>query len=404
MKSQSIKNSQNPFHSRRSFISGITKAGIGAAMVGQQGRLEASGLMGQPFHKDFPTGIFARLRASNYEANGGVVDLRPYSFLAGAVQLCRWEQIEPHKGSFPYLHHYQNILDYLQPRNMSLMLSVSAPEPEWLGEDPNLEETSWWDADATPPRYRPVPWDGYAQERLKILMQTLARLPVINRANGKSVNLCDHPCFVGIKVYAPVGLARVRNPNRGPRIEDLPGYTRTKFLNAVMRALDIHYWQWQIGEGHAGLRTEIFEVTDQSQSPPLWEAVRDSILGVYNGIGRPFVALGQDNCASSRPSLGALPVTHYPGINVGFTLDNWPGASAFEPLAEWTNQLNSKVRFSEPADCLACNFDRWDGRCMNLYIADTDNVSYRNRMQAWADFYRGTGPQPNIPTYVIQGA
>ena len=160
-------------------------------------------------------------------------NIRNYPFVQGYALRASWAEMElsPDVYDFAIIDH---IVGRLEPLGLKLHLALTRGEPAWLAKTPGV--VTWYDGHPRFNRKRPVPWDPFLLERMEVFVAALSNHQVRNTTLGRFVPLRNHPVLVGIN-FGIKGIGGIRNPVEGPVIALMPGYTRSKFKNAIRRNL-----------------------------------------------------------------------------------------------------------------------------------------------------------------------
>lgn len=329
-----------------------------------------------------PRGIYVLDSAQGTQL-GGVsmrdANIRTNAFVTGYVLRASWETLETGPGIYNFTI-ISNILTQLTPLSLKLSLILTPFDPPYIAATPGV--TTWQDTDRQGnPLTRAVPWDAYLLQQRAKFLAALAT----NVFGGYALR--DHPMLDVIDPYLPGGFTGIRDPNGTP-LRNLPGYTRSNFLNAVqheLRALttnfpgkfvQLGFWKVQDNENSAYGGVEA------------WEYLCQQLLAEFNGVTRPRVGFFMENLAASRPAPGANPMTGYPVTSFGTALhlsqtNTWTG---FQALTSWSQPFtgSGNVTNGTPADGIRYAFETYGSTYCELYVSDIDYAPYQPALLEWS--------------------
>jgi hypothetical protein len=294
---------------------------------------------------------------------GGAVRNHPY--VKGTHHALKWAEIEPTKGEFDFEMFERQTPKIEGGRKLAIRMTGSEPlhvvdeaADTWTWIDPNMAHD---ECQAPVGCVRPAPWDGPTLDRYQAMVSAIAADVVT--IDGVSQALAEHPGLESVMLTLP-GWGRIRE--LGFEIEDLPGYTREKVITATLDALRM---QADAFPGKS-VFTQFF-IIDDGDEPPLWEEMRDAILG-DSSLDR--VGFYEENLAHGfegteevfRPSTDAgAPL--YTSKDQTFT--------GFQMLTAWADPSASyadAVNMGSPAAAMEWALETYNSRYFEVYAQDID--------------------------------
>jgi dienelactone hydrolase len=329
---------------------------------------------------DRPHGIYALDSAQGTMTNGVSMrdaNIRSNSFVNGYMLRASWEALEPAQGQYDF-----TIIDWnlrkVQQLGLRLSLQVVIPEPAYIAAAPGA--LKWFDADPRINAYRPAPWDSFALERLQGLLQALANHEV------DGVKLKYHPTLSIVNFGIAGAHLAIRDPAppSNQLIKDMPGYSRTNFLNAVLTNL----YAATANFPNKFVQVGFWQVQDDNVSQPLWQDIRARMMDEFDGVKHPHIGLWVENLAASRPAPATDPVTGYPNTSFAQTLylsqtNSW---TSFQALTSWKAPFTgaSNVTNGTPADGIGYAFTNFGSTYFEIYVNDIDEPSYQAGFKEWS--------------------
>jgi hypothetical protein len=220
--------------------------------------------------------------------------IREHPFVDGFVMRIDWALVEPQRGVYDFsaidavLRRLDTLgqhltLDIFRMRTPNYILST----PGVLTHVLRLSRDSFYTA---------VPWDTIALGRFELLHEALAAHKVWSIRDGAALPLSNHPVLRQIDA-TPIGTNGIRDLNHS--LTSHPTYSRGVFIEAVLGTAEIvrrYFPQTFCFVALFGMRDEIL-------SPPLTDAIRDSLLRRINTLpGRPMLGFFQENLACNGPN------------------------------------------------------------------------------------------------------
>jgi hypothetical protein len=338
------------------------------------------------------TGIEAAPLCGIYtlDSQGGVYrdkNIRAYPFVEGYALRASWAEMELSQDVFDFaiLDH---IVGRLEPLGLKLSLALARGEPVWLAETPGV--VTWFDAHPRINRERPVPWEPFLLERLPIFVKALSDHQVWSSTLGRSVPLRNHPVLAGINfgIMGADGAIRDPDPGDGPLIVYMPGYTRSKFKNAILRNLHAATDYFPKQATFVGF----WKVQDSNRNPYLWEDIRMMILQEFNGVKNPKVGFFQENFSASRKAPGEA-INGSPSKDFAAPLYKSKDQTftASQALQSWINPFRDpkKTAYTVPSDAIQYGYDTFNALYFELYVPDLDKAAadptWDEALSEWGD-------------------
>jgi hypothetical protein len=314
-------------------------------------------------------------------------NIRDYPFVAGYALRRSWSELEPVQGVYDF-SLLDPVIQKLEAQGKQLTLAlVTAPEPSYIAAMPGVTTWLWRDPDQGTVTPRAVPWDPFVRKRFGAFMTALGN-HLVPTMSGHSVPFRDHPVLASIR--PPIaGLGHIRDPYETV-IANLPGYTRTKFQEAVLDDLRAVADSFLNKSSMIGF----WKVQDGISSPTLWQRLRTLILAEFDGINRPMVGFFQENLAASRDAL-TDEVSGSPTPNYAAPLYQSRNSTyiALQALQGWNQPFANpdKTANAVPRDGLDYAYQTFNSGYVELYVADLDDPAYWASFQDWHD---AVCPQP----------
>lgn len=312
-------------------------------------------------------------------------------FVTGYTYRKGWYDFEPSKDNYDF-SALDSTLSQLNAmgKKMSLdMLSTDKTEASYVADQPGV--TTWVYTDQNPrapgygqPVKKPVPWDPFVQSRFALFMQQLANHQTPSPSGG-TVAFRDNPALVQLVVIIP-GLGSIREgPGAAatPELTILPGYTRDGFIQAILATLRAAVDNFP---GKA-ISIPFFQVTDNTSTPPLMDAISDAIQSEFDGVKNPKVGYFAENLAAHNSGSGV--VCSPDGSREPLSLAKGKTWVALQMLEPWTHPSNgSSVPFNAaaiqgtiPTDAIDCANRLMGTTYFEVYVADLLNPD-------WASSFR----------------
>lgn len=338
------------------------------------------------------------------DSNGTYRDanIRNYPFVEGFAWRYRWNNMESKQnGVVTYdFSAVDHIVSLLEPIGKKLSMTVPRPEPDYIRNDTTIQR--WYsyeilNGETTEIGWRPVPWEPKVKTALQNFAVALANHSVWSSTLNKYVAFKDHPTLSSINFGLPGAKIWIRDPGstEGPKLKDMPGYSRANLLNAVSSDLHAATDNFPNISSHIG----IWKVTNDGGATELYEDIRTSILNEFNGISNPKVGFFQENLAASRTNPGD-PVVGTPNTTFAQPLydsrnDTFIG---FQMLESWINPFKGidQVANTKPSDAIEYAYNTYNSRYTEVYADDLDQAnsdsSWDPALLTWndklkADFY-----------------
>ncbi len=288
------------------------------------------------------------------------------NFVTGYAWRQNWSFFELNQGMYDF-YPLDFILDKVSTQNKKLGILLKTKEPEYVVQN---AQNTWEYINNNDSFVRPVPWDEYSTERYKHFIEKFAN----HEING--TKLSDHPTLAYLTVEIP-GLGWIRKRNKP--LNNIPGYSREKFINTVIQSLGIVVANFP----HKTIATGIWRVKDSNRSPELWEELRTKIISEFGGD----VGFFMENLAAEKDDLGE--VTGYPNINFASTLflsrDDVP--IYFQALTSWRRPFTGadKVKGGLPIDGIKYAQDTFNAKYFEIYVHDLIHESYITGLKDWVN-------------------
>src|SRR5581483_2678045 len=237
-------------------------------------------------------------------------NIRDYPFVTGYVLRMSWADFETTEGVYDFsaIDHIIAKLDSIGQKLTLLLGGTDSAEPAYIASTPGVR--TWIDRDSKTGTsvVRAVPWDPFLLDRFSAFTKALGdHLVPSAAAGGRLTPLRDHPVLANIN-FGVAGLGEIRD--RSVKIADIPGYTRQNLTGAVNQSLHAQVDEFPNKFVAVGL----WNVTDSTPSPVLWQDISVTILNEFDGTKNPRVGFFEDNLAASK-NLNTGAVTGYPSTD-----------------------------------------------------------------------------------------
>jgi hypothetical protein len=312
-------------------------------------------------------------------------NIRELPFVTGYVLRMSWSELETAEGVYDFsaIDHIIAKLDSIGQKLTLLLGGTGTAEPGYIAATPGVR--TWIDRDSKTGTsvVRAVPWDPFLLDRFRAFTKALGdHLVPSAAAGGHLTPLRDHPVLANIN-FGVAGLGEIRD--RSVKIADIPGYTRRNFIGAVNQSLHAQVDEFPNKFVAVGL----WNVTDSTQSPVLWQDISATILNEFDGIKNPRVGFFEDNLAASK-DLNTGAVTGYPSTDFASPLFFSKNVTfiMFQALESWENPFAdpSKTANATPADGIEYGYNTYGCTYFELYVADIDNQNNWPSFQKLHDF------------------
>lgn len=235
---------------------------------------------------DVPTGTSNASESSSGSSTGlSVIEVTPpcgifllgtdrdVPWVSGSLATLMWKDAEPTTpGVYDFTFLRSQIRQGQPGHRVALRMTGTEPDhivagadETWIWIDPNPERDTCRAPEGCP---RPTPWDRPSLDRYALFVEALAAETF--EIDGLSLPLREHPRLSSVMLTLP-GWGRIRE--LGFEVEQLPGYSRAKVIDATMEALRVQTEAFP----NTPVFTQFFEI-DDGDDPPLWQAMRDAIL------------------------------------------------------------------------------------------------------------------------------
>ena len=330
-----------------------------------------------------PRGIYVLDSAAGSQV-GGVsmrdANIRNVSFVDGYLLRVDWSQLEPTNGAYDFTIIGNIFTKLPASQKLSLIVRNDSP-PAWLLSLPGI---STWTA-GSPSVTVPLPWDGIAQERFRLLLIALGNYVV------DGVQLRNHPRIAAINIGIAGLAGGIREPTQ-IKILNMPGYSRTAVQTAVQTYLANATDNFQAVPVQIGFWTYVDNQDASFGGVTAWEQLRQAVLAQFNGVSHPRVGFFMDNLAANRPAANSDPWTGLP--NTTFTaplyLSQNNTFASFQVLGSWARPFNfahvDNNLNGSPEDGMDYGFNTFQCRYFEHYQTDVDFANYTAEFQRWHDF------------------
>jgi len=340
-----------------------------------------------------PTGSFAKPKGIYVlDSQGGTLvngislrdnNIRDYPFVSGYTWRQVWSTFETSEGVYDFSLIDAIIAKLIQKGEKKLTLLIGnagSQEPAYIAAHPGVTTRDWVDTKTNSTYPRAVPWDPYLQERLVVFTEALAN-HLVPDTSGTMVPLRDHPILDQVDLGL-AGLGRIRN-EKGIAISSLPGYTRQNLINAVLANLHAATDKFPKKFTSVGL----WNVTDQTASPALWDDLRLAILGEFDGVKNPRVGFFQENLAASIDlDTGELTGTPSTAFAAPLYLSKDQTFIVFQALETWGK--SDKTANTTPPDGINYGYTTYGSLYYELYVNDVDDPAMASSYQTWHDLFQ----------------
>lgn len=332
--------------------------------------------------QDKPRGIYALDNQGGINRDGGI---RNYDFVSGYAWRMAWPDFEKQKNVYDFsaLNYIVGKLPSGQKLSMD-MLGPGGTEPAYIATTEGV--TTWTHTDMNPrhqntygvPVKKPVPWDLYLQERFKIFVKALAE----HKVGGTSLR--DHTVLDHIVVTIP-GIGAIRE---GPgeaaasEITQLPGYSRDKFIDVILSDLQTVADNFP----DTPISVPFWSVTDNTKSPPLWEAIHNAIQSKFDGTNNSKIGYFQENLSALKNSNGTIAGGPPPQA---MPLARAVGTSfvTFQMLQSWVSPFANpaKTAGTIPTDAIEYAYTTFGATYFEVYVPDLDNKEWHDEFREWSE-------------------
>ncbi|GEM_PF-1260810 len=309
-------------------------------------------------------------------------NIRELPFVTGYVLRMSWADFETTEGVYDFsaIDHIIAKLDSIGQKLTLFLGGTGTAEPGYIAATPGVR--TWIDRDSKTGTsvVRAVPWDPFLLDRFRAFTKALGdHLVPSAAAGGHLTPLRDHPVLANIN-FGVAGLGEIRD--RSVKIADIPGYTRQNLTDAVNQSLHAQVDEFPNKFVAVGL----WNVTDSTQSPVLWQDISVTILNEFDGIKNPRVGFFEDNLAASK-DLNTGAVTGYPSTDFAPPLFFSKNVTfiMFQALQSWVSNTG-KTANATPADGIEYGYNTYGCTYFELYVADIDNQNNWPSFQKLHDF------------------
>lgn len=329
-----------------------------------------------------PKGIYV------LDNNQGVfrdANIRNYPFVDGFVWRTSWADFETSEGIYNYdgIDHIVQKLDNIN-KKLTILFGAYSVEPSYIANQSGITTYSFTDPISNVTSTRAVPYDGYLLQRFRLFLSALANHQIYSISTGTMVALKDHPVLSNIATNIP-GLGAIRNVNglNTSLQTELPNYTRSKFMDAVLESMKIQ-------TDHFPTKNVFIpsykNINDNTTSPSLADFVKSQLLLNFDGIQNPKISFWQENLAgftdTSTNVFTGLPTTTFATPLLGL------GNSAytmFQMLQGWTTPFldPAKTANSTPFDAMCYAYKTYGASYYEIYVSDLDNIIYQDSFNNW---------------------
>jgi hypothetical protein len=284
--------------------------------------------------------------------------IRDYDFVSGYTLRVFWTDIEPAEGVYDFA-----VIDEALARVTALGQGMNL---EILnGEEPAYVLAG---ASATYLDHRggtnPVPWDGFAQERMGALYDALANHMVSGPSGSHPLH--QDPTLLSIDA-APAGLNfGVRDINGG--IQNHPDYTQARYIDAVADGVARSATAFPDDTNFLAF----FGFSDGQPGVPVDEQIIERLAPHYNGPGQPKLDFFVENLSDDGP----VPMPS--GNGAGNNLLDWVnlgGDTMIQALDSWLAHRPDRepqLDSHNPATGIELAYNAFGTRFFELYVADLD--------------------------------
>lgn len=329
-----------------------------------------------------PKGIYV------LDNNQGVfrdANIRNYPFVDGFVWRTSWADFETSEGIYNYdgIDHIVQKLDNIN-KKLTILFGAYSVEPSYIANQSGVVTYPFTDPISNVTSTRAVPYDGYLLQRFRLFLSALANHQIYSISTGTMVALKDHPVLSNIATNIP-GLGAIRNVNglNTSLQTELPNYTRSKFMDAVLESMKIQ-------TDHFPTKNVFIpsykNINDNTTSPSLADFVKSQLLLNFDGIQNPKISFWQENLAgftdTSTNVFTGLPTTTFATPLLGL------GNSAytmFQMLQGWTTPFldPAKTANSTPFDAMCYAYKTYGASYYEIYVSDLDNIIYQDSFNNW---------------------
>lgn len=329
-----------------------------------------------------PKGIYV------LDNNQGVfrdANIRNYPFVDGFVWRTSWADFETSEGIYNYngIDHIVQKLDNIN-KKLTLLFGAYSVEPSYIANQSGVTTYPFTDPISNVTSTRAVPYDGYLLQRFRLFLSALANHQIYSISAGTMVALKDHPVLSNIATNIP-GLGAIRNVNglNTSLQTELPNYTRTKFVDAILESMKIQTDNFPTKNVFI---PSYKNINDNTTSPSLADFVKSQLLLNFDGIQNPKISFWQENLAgftdTSTNVFTGLPTTTFATPLLGL------GNSAytmFQMLQGWTTPFldPAKTANSTPFDAMCYAYKTYGASYYEIYVSDLDNIIYQDSFNNW---------------------
>jgi len=309
-------------------------------------------------------------------------NIRDYSFVSGYTWRQVWSTFETSEGVYDFSLIDAIIAKLIEKGGKKLTLLIgnaASEEPAYIAAHTGVTTRDVVDTKTGLTTQRAVPWDPYLQERLVAFTEALANHPVLD-ANGTLIPLRDHPILDQVDLGL-AGLGRIRKED-GIAISSLPGYTRQNLIDAVL--FNLHAATDNFPKKFTSIG--LWNVTDETTDPALWDDIRLAILGEFDGVKNPRVGFFQENLAASiDPDTGELIGTPSTEFAAPLYLSKDQTFIVFQALETWG--ASDKTANTTPSDGINYGYTTYGSLYYELYVNDVDDPTMASSYQTWQDTF-----------------
>ena len=298
-------------------------------------------------------------------------------FIKGYTFYSKWKDIEPQKGVYDF-SRLRIALNIARQYNQSISLAIfTDSEPDWLLNDNAVQK--WYDnnpGNANDSTLHVVPWNPIANERLRLLLTTLASMTMFDNLSGATTTISNHPSLKQIEAQIP-GMRGIRDINN--EIRDIPGYNRDTLTSRFIAVYNTYINTFP----KAFVSSSFFGISDYINSPNLKTHLITAFNNAFNNSSTPKLGFFAENLSCAAPAANSGNVL-FANKSITYNL--------FQMLGSWTNPnlagnnasnitacstaANANGNASGPEIAMKYAYENFNTTYFEVYVQDFTNPAY----------------------------
>lgn len=221
-----------------------------------------------------------------------------------------------------------------------------------------------------------LPWDPTGLQAFRNFVHALAEYKVYDAVSGQTVAFRDHPALGQIDAGI-LGMQSYRDISSFTVVAN-PGYTREKFIQAVLDCLHAVRDEFPNKNVYMGF----FSMDDNTRTPSLDSQVLAAITNEFDGVKNPRVGFFQELLRGDAPSMNG---------DYGKNLLSGGAAGCpilFQACSPWINKSLCTFTAGDdtPENGFENGYNNYGALYYEMYAADLAESSWQPMFQQWHDF------------------